>query len=230
MAVENIPHSHGMTHMARIVCDECCRSDVVACRYVGDTSRGNNRPDMGQVNKKAMGKGWSVAKGKLICPACTAKRKAAKAVPKWLKDAELIAETQQEKPTMTKTEAKPETASITSIRRPTPKQERLIILALEDAYDDQAKRYRGNNTDKTIADDLGDGVMFGWVAEVRERLFGPSGGNEEIEAIRAEIESVKRACEGKIKAATDELAVSIASLTKRIDAVCTAVGPRARSA
>lgn len=228
MGVENIEPG-GRVSVARIICDDCGKTDVVPCRYVGTISRGNNHPDMGQVHKKAVGKGWSVVKGKLHCQTCTAKHKAAKAIPKWLMDAELIAETTQEA-TMTKTEAKPETASVTPIRKPTPKQERLIILALEDAYDDTEKRYRGAATDKTLADDLGDGIMFGWVAEVRERLFGPSGGNEEIEAIRAEIDKAKRDCEAKIKAASDDLASRTAALSKRLDAVCAAVGPRARSA
>ena len=105
----------------------------------------------------------------------------------------------------------------TPLRRPSPKQERLIILALEDAYDDQAKRFKGGATDKTLADELGDGIMFGWVAEIRERLFGPSGGNEEIDAIKADIQKLQ-----------SEFDARIAAMAKRIDAVVAAVGPRAR--
>lgn len=228
MGVENVAPG-GRVSVARIICDDCGKTDVVPCRYAGHIARGTNHPDMGQVNKKATAKGWSVIKGRMECPACTAKRKAASAPPKWLRAAVTEIEKPQEAP-MTKPEAKPDTASITPIRKPTPKQERLIILALEDAYDDTAKRYRGAATDKTLADDLGDGIMFGWVAEVRERLFGPSGGNEEIEAIRAEIDKAKRDCDAKIKAASDDMAARIAALSKRIDAVCAAVGPRARSA
>ncbi len=106
--------------------------------------------------------------------------------------------------------------NVTALREPTTKQERLIIMALEDAYDDQAHRYKGQNTDKTIADELGDGIMFGWVARVREKLFGPSGENEEIAAIRGEINALRSECAGKIDA-----------LAKRLDAICAAVGPKA---
>lgn len=212
---------------ASVACDICGMSEVFPCDYER-VKAGGWEPNTGQINRKAIGRGWEVVKGEHHCPACTAKRKAAAAPQKWLADAALIIEKQEA--TMTKTEAKPETASVTPIRKPTPKQERLIILALEDAYDDTEKRYRGAATDKTLADDLGDGIMFGWVAEVRERLFGPSGGNEEIEAIRAEIDKAKRDCEAKIKAASDDLASRTAALSKRLDAVCAAVGPRARSA
>ncbi len=55
-------------------------------------------------------------------------------------------------------------------------------------YDGDAKRYKGTDTDKTIADALGNGVMPGWVAEIREQNFGPAGGNEEIEIPRGEAE------------------------------------------
>lgn len=109
--------------------------------------------------------------------------------------------------------------NVTAPREPTAKQERLIIMALEDAYDDQSHRYKGQNTDRTVADDLGDGIMFGWVARVREKLFGPSGENEEIAAIRADINAL-----------SSEHAAKVAALTKRLDAVCAAVGPKAARA
>lgn len=221
MGVESIPHGENRNPMARLVCDDCQKGEVVPCRYTGSASKGTGGPDMGQAHKKATGKGWSIVKGKIHCPSCTAKRKAAAAPQKWIKDA--IGKHEAEA-TMSKIEDKNEVSS-NSIRKPTPKQERLIILALEDAYDDQAKRYRGNATDKAIADELGDGVLFGWVAEVRERLFGPSGGNEEIDAIRAAIE----AAQSKVEAAKVEIDKELAALRKRLDAVCAAVGPRVRS-
>lgn len=223
MGVEAIDGSG--VNRANVTCDECGRAEVVVCDYER-TKRGQWVPNLGQIHRKVVGHGWEVVKGSFHCPKCAAKRRAVAAKP--ISDPATEVETQEA--TMTKTEAKPETASVTPIRKPTPKQERLIILALEDAYDDTEKRYRGTSTDKTLADDLGDGVMFGWVAEIRERLFGPSGGNEEIEAIRTEIDKAKRDCEAKIKAASDDLASRTAALSKRLDAVCAAVGPRARSA
>lgn len=210
---------------ASVTCDICGMSEVFPCDYER-LKAGGWEPNTGQINRKAIGRGWEVVKGDHHCPICTAKRKAA-APQKWLADAALIIEKQEA--TMTKTEAKQETASVTQIRKPTPKQERLIILALEDAYDDTEKRYRGSATDKTLADDLGGGIMFGWVAEIRERLFGPSGGNEEIEAIKAEIAASDARWSAAIKAAEERRKADMAAITKRQEAICAAVGPRARS-
>ncbi len=209
MGVEGMPRTAGV-QTAKLVCDGCGRGEVIPCSYEGTwkSSRGT-RPSAKEANRKAVSKSWAIVKDGLFCPACDAKRRAASAKPKWLQDAEVMV-------TKEANMAKTETASVTPIRKPTPKQERLIILALEDAYDDQAKRYKGKETDKTIADDLGDGIMFGWVAEVRERLFGPTGRNEEIEAIQAEINALR-----------DDFAKRVSALDKRLDAVVAAVGPKA---
>lgn len=91
-------------------------------------------------------------------------------------------------------------------RTPTLAQRHEITGMLMLSYDHKAGRYTGAETDKTIAEAIGGGCMPGWVAEIREANFGPAGGNEEIEAIRAEI----------------------AALSARLDRVCAAVGPRAR--
>lgn len=184
---------------ANLVCDTCSRSEVIACSYDKLGFRAW-QPSRGQALTKAKAKGWAEIKGDLVCPACEAKRKAI--------------HNSGEKPMTEKT-----TATVTDIRKPTGKQKRLITLALEDAYDDAAKRYKGQATDKTIADELGDGIMFGWVAEIREECFGPSGENEEIAAIRREIALVKGDFEEKMKA-----------ISKRLDVVVAAVGPRAQRA
>uniref|UniRef100_UPI0035B18533 hypothetical protein n=1 Tax=Paenirhodobacter enshiensis TaxID=1105367 RepID=UPI0035B18533 len=100
----------------------------------------------------------------------------------------------------------PKGASEQPLRQPSQDQRGDIIEMLVTCYDRKAKRYTGAETDKTVADTIGGGCMPGWVAEIRERDFGPSGGNEEIEALRTEI----------------------AALSARLDRVCAAVGPRAR--
>lgn len=207
---------------AKLVCDICARSDTIACSYDKLGLRAW-QPSRGQALVKARAKGWAEVKGKLHCPACEAKRKATpetkpqESIPFYFDAYATMAEIQKaEQP-----KGNPEmnvAAKSTEVRRPTPKQERLIMLALENAYDDKAQRYKGKATDKTIADELADGIMFGWVAEIRERYFGPSGGNEEIEAIRADIAALKAECDAKV-----------AALNKRIDAMAAAVGPRARA-
>ena len=78
------------------------------------------------------------------------------------------------------------------LRRPTPAQKRHIIGLLEDSYDDDAKRYRNpRDTDKTLAEVIGGGCLWGWVAEIREELFGPDTRNAEIEALRADIKRIE---------------------------------------
>ena len=137
-------------------------------------------------------------KGVLRCPKCEEKRK-----PKEIQ----VMAVQPIKPQGT---AAP-------IRQPTQKQIRLIILALEDAYDDAAKRYKGQHTDKSIAVDLGDGIMPAWVAEQREKLFGPAG-NEELFAILNEIEAVKLDVSNKLAALERRVAACVESHDRRMKA------------
>lgn len=200
MAVRAMPIKRG-AQMAVIICDDCSREEVVSCSYEGSPASGYV-PSPKHANRSAIGLGWHVSGGKMLCQACNAKRRAAAA---------------KEKKTMGEVMTEKEPAAA-AIRRPTPKQERLIILALEDAYDDQAKRYKGGATDKTIADELADGIMFGWVSEIRERLFGPSGANEDMEAVRAEIAELSA-----------DVAKRMAAINKRLDGIAAAVGPKARA-
>jgi hypothetical protein len=150
----------GGRNKARAICDECGDAVTVACGYHRN-SNGNWFPDEGQAKTKLRAHKWAVVKNKLLCPACDRKRL-------------------QGDEKMNKED------KVSPIRQPTSKQKRLIILALEDAYDDTVKRYRGGATDKTISKELGDGVMPGWVSEIREELFGPAG-NEECDQLRADL-------------------------------------------
>lgn len=110
--------------------------------------------------------GWrQVGKKKHTCPACiTAKRTITK--PK----EEEMAISQQE-----------------GLRQPTRDQKREIMAMLQDVYDPAAQRYRGAETDKTIAETLGDGILFGWVAQLREEFFGPDG-NEAADLLISEVQ------------------------------------------
>ena len=84
-----------------------------------------------------------------------------------------------------------EEAVVTELRQPTRDQKREIILLLTACYDVEAGRYRGSDTDKTVAETVGGGCMPGWVAQQREDLFGQNGGNEQIETTSAELEAWK---------------------------------------
>lgn len=139
--------------------------------------------------------GWSHIKNRLRGPTCEAARIAKKDVAVDMKQA-----------------AAPEPAGN---RQPNRYQKRLIILALEDAYDAAAKRYRGDMTDRNLADQLGDGIMPGWVSELREDFFGPVG-NEEVEALRAELAALAAAQVDLQKVLTD-LGSRVAALTVRLN-------------
>ncbi len=197
---------------ATVSCDACGRSEVVACGYIRGSTPGATVPNSGQIHTKMTGQGWVVNKGHLHCPACAARKRV------------LPPKDKQEAVAVTKDTVKEVRALDLE---PTPKQERLIILALEDAYDDQNKRYRGSQTDKTVAEDLASGIRAGWVADLRTRYFGPSGGNEEIEAIRTESAALKADFDRQLQVLRDEYVLGLDALAKRLDAVCAAVGPKA---
>ncbi|WP_148043724.1 hypothetical protein [Paracoccus methylarcula] len=177
---------------------------MIACDYLRHS--GNIwKPNEGQALKKLTAQKWANIKGKLHCPSCDARRRAEAAARK------------VEEQDMQETAA-PEMSG---------KQKRLIVLALEDAWGDGASRYRDAYTDKAVAAELGDGIRAGWVRQVREEMFGPDGGNEEIEDIRAEIEALGRSFEVGLAEHRALYDGKIAALQKRIDGICDAVGPRA---
>ena len=72
------------------------------------------------------------------------------------------------------------------LRSPTREQKREIMDLLQDVYDTKAERYRGLETDQSVADTIGGGVLHGWVAQLREEFFGPNG-NESQEVLTKEI-------------------------------------------
>ena len=107
-------------------------------------------------------------------------------------------------------------AGLSDPRQPNRDQKRLIILALEDAYDAAAKRYRGDMTDRRLADQLGEGIMPGWVSDLREDFFGPVG-NEEIEALRVDLAAAS-AAHRDLQKGLNDLGGQIAALTVRLNA------------
>lgn len=201
--IEGLPRGAGVPR-ANAHCDECERSETVTCDY--ERKATDWLPNEGQIVRKLQSYGWSQVKGVLRCPKCEARRKqkgvAADAKP-------VLVEIQKEPELMAQ--------NVTSLREPTSKQIRLIILALEDAYDDTAKRYRGAHTDKSIAQEIGDAIMPGWVAHQREKLFGPAG-NEELAKIKAEVNAVKADFASKISALEKRIASCVESHDKRVSA------------
>lgn len=217
--IDNIPRGRNGAGVprARVCCDACGREEVVSCDYERRGRGDQWVPNIGQIHAKMLGKGWALVRGSLICPACEASRKAALNG----KGGKLM--------------GKPE-----DLRKPTLDQRGDIIEMLTVAYDRKARRYKGSDTDKTIAEAVGEGCLPGWVAAIREQNFGPSGGNEEIEALQRAIADLAarpadllRGFDEKIDemtrfrdAAVAEVKDQLKALEKRLAAVCAAVGPR----
>ena len=200
--------------LAEATCDECGATATVPASHAHHKgfARGGapvialNNPE--QSLSKLRRQGWALVKNRLYCPDCEAARR--------------LRETPTEKETMA---AKIE--NVTQLRQPTIEQRRQIVEMLVITYDGAAQRYKGTDTDKTISDALGNGVMPGWVAEIREQNFGPAGGNEEIDAIRAALDEMQKRHAKEIVEMSNKQIAESATLRKRIDAVCAAVGPKA---
>lgn len=119
-----------------------------------------------------------------------------------------------------------------ALRQPTRDQKRLIVAALEDAYDTKNQRYKGTETDKGIADMLEDGIMAGWVAAVREDMFGPDG-NEELGDLAAEVKAWMKKVDDQLFAvsvAVSDIEAARAEVKKyqdRLTKIVAAIGPKA---
>lgn len=201
--IEAIQKGHGVSR-ARAVCDECGTDEVVTCDYLKKGGKATNTPNVAQVRTKIAAHGWSHVKGRDYCIRCEQKRKV---VPIKEKEAEV---------------------SETDPRQPTKPQKRQIIAMLDSVYDDEAGRYEGGETDNTVAETLG--VMPGWVAELREDLFGPAGENEDMAKMAERLSEQADTLDQIIKDATAYLGKaraaqqSVIDMQKEMDAIRRAVG------
>lgn len=162
---------HGQSE-ATVTCDSCGITTKLRAKH--ETRRGvASLP--GQTFRKLQAMGWSASAAKQTCPTCMAAKR--KTEPKEIKP--MNANTVPPKP-----EPAPE---------PTREQAREIMLILTDVYDTAAQRYKGVETDKTVASFLGV-ERWGWVSQIREKFFGPDG-NEANERMIAEIKDKIRECD-----------------------------------
>lgn len=209
---------------AEVKCDHCDFSENFRADYE------RVAPDRfevkeGQVLMKATQKGWSNIKGSLRCPECEAKRRDTAKPQKEITVKNVVNLPITEEP-----------------RQPSREQKRQIVTLLTDVYDIASNRYTGGETDKTVADAIGGGVLFGWVAQIREDLFGPDGGNEEIVRLEADVKAhadaisaLTRDMDACSKLISDgqktlsTLRANQSELQRRVDALKTSVGPRARN-
>jgi hypothetical protein len=197
-------------------CDDCGVSIEVRCDLIRDGGSRNSTPKVneGQAIRKLTDKGWSYIRHRLRCPECEAKRSAPK------------------EPTV------PD--NVAELRQPTREQKRQIIELLQSAYDISAERYHGAETDLSVAEAIGGGCMPGWVAAIREDMFGPVGANETMDDLAAELaawraDMDKRAAELHDRhvafsadlRAFNEAREKVADYERRLGAIKAAVGPKA---
>lgn len=251
---------------AKAICDDCGREEVTTCDY--ERKSGNMwQPNAGQMHRKMQGAGWALVKGRLYCPACKGTRKQGAsraavlaAIVEGFDSVEGIqsatglsgANTRQVLVRLasegvidrigcgTYGLGGGDMSQVTSLRQPTREQKRQIMSLLEVSYDTDAGRYKGTDTDNTIAETIGGGVMPGWVAEVREEFFGPDGGNGEMDGLLADMRAWVKARETEkhnakvhieqaeaILRTVDDRMAEVAGFAKRVEAIQKAVGPKA---
>lgn len=139
-------------------------------------------PDV--IAKQMLNKGWSFG-SRLSCPECGRRR--AKSNP----DSKKIAMSTTDKPQASDAARK---------------AKRLVYQALEDAYDDVAKRYRNGWSDDRVAKETGAAPAF--VKQIREQDFGPLGEPVELASLRHEVDALRA-----------EASASNADLIRRVDAL-----------
>ena len=185
--------------------------------------------NMAQVMPKLHAAGWTYIKGVLRCVDCEINRIFDH------EDAQPLEKPMAKEPTVIVVPPPP----VSPLRQPSRDQKRQIVAALEMAYDIKNQRYSGTETDKSIADMLGDGIMYGWVATIREDMFGPDG-NEELGSLAADVTAWMKKVDEQMYAA--EVAVAeiensradlensrteVKKYQERLNKIIAAIGPKA---
>lgn len=195
------------TPVVRCRCETCDTEAVVRCAHLSrHRTAGKVEVDEGQAIVKLRAAGWSFVKNVLRCPKCEITRKE-KNVSK-------------------------EVTVAPPLRQPTREQKRLIVAALDDAYDMTNLRYKGQETDKSIAEMLDDGIMPGWVAAVREDMFGPDG-NEEMTKLAADMAAWMKKVDAGLNLIrstlleVDTARAEVKKYQERLNKIVAAIGPKA---
>lgn len=160
-----VPYWEGGRLQVPLKCHSCGNTDHWSASQMLSPAR---------VVPKIIRLGWQ-ADGRLTCPACLAlkhHRTEGKVIP--MKPMQIV-------PTLKGQE--------TSSADAAKKNKRLVIAALEDYFDETARRYRDSKTDKAVADELNVAEEF--VIKVREELFAELAEPEEIVAFRSQIEGMQ---------------------------------------
>lgn len=147
------------------------------------------------------------------------------------------------------TQNSPKSPSEEPPREPGYRMIGMICEMLDAAYDRAAKRYSNpGDNDRTIAEAIGEGCMWGWVARIREAEYGPDLRMAEIDVIRDDLAAALRETvdhakaldadlAARLKDATDvyesgaerirvDLTAQIEALQKRVNALDPAIGTK----
>jgi len=151
---------------ARVTCDGCGFEITIRAKH--ETRRRHDVSLPGQTFRKLQDMGWSASAARQTCPTCVAAKRL-------------------------KLKEEPDMTATTEIPLPSRDQKREIMQMLNDVYDMKAQRYKGEESDHSVADALGIG-RWGWVSQIREEFFGPEG-NEAKDNLIAETRLKLRECD-----------------------------------
>jgi hypothetical protein len=186
---------------ALLACDLCGHSTVIPCQH--QRARGRDAEvNVGNANRRATTMGWEIRGSEHHCPTCVEQRRSE---PAPIKDA-AVNEVPNNLPKINN-----------ELRQPTKEQKRQILEMLQDTYDMGAQRYRGVETDRSIAEVLGKEFLWGWVSSIREEFFGP-GGNEEADIRLSELQACLQSIDAllpKLKKQQMEIDEAVAGLIQK---------------
>lgn len=105
------------------------------------------------------------------------------------------------------------------VKVPDREMRRMIRSMLDDVYDTCHGRYLGKESDETVASAIGQGCMWGWVAQERVDGYGDGGGNEDTDRAEVGIEAAIAEIKDKsadLEALRQELIAAMSEMTKRV--------------
>lgn len=164
---------------AQCTCDTCKKETVTLRAKMNNSSAIHMNSNiknkslienMKTVHQQLAKQGWTVKRKLIICPSCASNLN---------KEIKTVTVKQE-------------------VRQPTQKQKRDIALILGEFYDTDKQCYKGDGTDQKVAEYLSDGIMWGWVKQIREDFYGPDG-NESDEIAVEEIKTWMASLEVAIK-------------------------------
>lgn len=157
------------------------------------------------ISKAMILKGWTVGSRRLCCPDCQPKKlKTVQERKEPVSNAAQTVATTGPQPNP----AKPEVSEAAK------RAHRMVMMLLEDQYDEANKRYRPGWDDEKVAKETGAAKAH--VAATREQYFGPAGEPEQVAQLRADLLAMERQIHSTISA----LDTGLAAMKKRFNDEC----------